>query len=243
MDSEHAKDLAEDAVAAVVEGAVSAIPIIGGPLAVAVNRGFGSAVQRRTDRIVQSLVTDIDRLVGILGLDLEQLESSEEMLAAFHRAVRAAQETSSDEKRRLLRNALLNGYVTTAPDYAVSDHFLGLMVKYRPAHVVVLNALREIMVGRTETLEHASMVIGQHLGEVTVVPSIAVCVKDLAADGLINEQVLNEVKEVNVGGRPVNGTMQTKQYADPSYRYWSNELGGQFLDVVADPFDELASNR
>jgi len=243
MGSDHAKDLAEDAAAAVVEGAVSIIPILGGPLAVAVNRGFGSAVQRRTDRIVHSLVTDVERLAEMLGLDLEQLETSEEMLAAFHRAVRAAQETSSDEKRRLLRNVLLNGYVAASSDYSLSDLFLGLMVKYQPGHVVVLNALREIMVGRTETLEYSSVVIGQHLGEVTLVPSIAVCIKELAADHLINEQVLNEVKEVNVVGRPANGTIQTKQYANPSYRYWTNELGGQFLDFVADPFDGLASNR
>jgi hypothetical protein len=63
--SERGKDRIEDASGAFIEAAVSAIPIFGGPAAVAVNRAFGSAADRRRDEDIR----DLQRLVAELRRD------------------------------------------------------------------------------------------------------------------------------------------------------------------------------
>lgn len=60
---ERRKDFVEDTSVAVIEAAVSMIPIVGGPAAVIINRSFGSAVQRRNERIFAEIATDVELLM------------------------------------------------------------------------------------------------------------------------------------------------------------------------------------
>lgn len=60
--SERGKDKIEDTSAAFAEAAVAAIPLLGGSLAVLVNRSFGSAENRRRDDQIKELRHDLDGL-------------------------------------------------------------------------------------------------------------------------------------------------------------------------------------
>lgn len=104
---EQRKDKIEDAASAVVEGLISLVPGIGGPLAVLANRTLGSPFERRTVRILNELRADIARLEEE-GKAAEDRAGDEDVQAAVHRTVRQLLEATSDEKRTLLRNALLH---------------------------------------------------------------------------------------------------------------------------------------
>ncbi|MEK6345339.1 MAG: hypothetical protein V4737_16115, partial [Curtobacterium sp.] len=106
MDDER-KDRIEDVTGAVVEALISLVPGIGGPLAVLANRALGSPFERRTVRILDELRADIARL-DAEGKVAENRAADEDVQAAIHRTIRQLLEATSDDKRTLLRNALLH---------------------------------------------------------------------------------------------------------------------------------------
>lgn len=235
MEERH-KDFAEDTSAAVIEAAVSMIPVVGGPAAVIVNRSFGSAVQRRNERIFAEIATDVELLVQRLDrIEPDALLASEEFQAAVHRTFRAAQETPSDDKRKLLRNALLNGYV--ANDVVPQrDVFLSIMARYQPEHVLVLQTIRTLMVGRETMLEHAASAISHRLEGSLAHESVRACLRELVNDGLASESTENRVEEINVGIPRPYGHPQTRQVAKTTAWHSISPQGEAFLDFVADPF-------
>ncbi|MBF4592371.1 hypothetical protein ITJ58_01235 [Curtobacterium flaccumfaciens] len=132
---EDQKDQIEDISSAVVEAAISSIPIVGGPAAVLTNRILGSAVQRRQARILVELRDDLTRLQqsGLVAFD-QDLAESEPFQAALQRSVRQLLESDSDDKRALLRNALLNRIVGVDDP----DRFADALERVHPRDVVML---------------------------------------------------------------------------------------------------------
>lgn len=233
MDARN-KATAIDAATAGLEAAVSIVPLVGGPSAVILNRAFGSAVQRRNERILAELAEDVQLLIARLDLaDPDTVLASEDFQAAVHRTLRAAQETASDEKRKLLRNGLLNGFVTdsTMPQ---RDQFMALMVRYQPEHVAVLGSIAALMEGRSEMLTHAATQIHDDLNEVMTFSSVLLCSRELVADGLAFESSESRVKEVNSLGR--YGSPRTHQVAETTVWTSISDNGKEFLDFVTDPF-------
>jgi hypothetical protein len=139
---EERKDQIEDIGVAVAEAVASLIPIVGGPTAVILNRTLGSAVQRRQARILIELRDDLTRLeqFGLVTLD-EQLAESEPFQAALQRTVRQLLEADSDDKRTLLRNALLNRLAGMDADNA--SRFDEALERVQADDVVLLAKIRE----------------------------------------------------------------------------------------------------
>ena len=239
---ERRKDFVEDTSVAVIEAAVSMIPIVGGPAAVVVNRSFGSAVQRRNERIFAEIATEVELLLQrVEAIEPAAVLASEEFQAAVHRAFRAAQETPSDDKRKLLRNALLNGYVAVEV-IPQRDAFMSIMTRYEPEHVLVLRAIRTLMVGRSEMLEHAaSRVVDQLEGSLAHEP-VSACLRELVGDGLVSESTENRVQDINVGISRIYGTPQTRQVAKVTAWHSISTQGEAFLDFVEDPFHQAHDN-
>lgn len=239
---ERRKDFAEDASVAVIEAAVSMIPIVGGPAAVIVNRSFGSAVQRRNERIFAEIATEVELLLQrVEAIEPAAVLASEEFQAAVHRAFRAAQETPSDDKRKLLRNALLNGYVAVEV-IPQRDAFMSIMTRYEPEHVLVLRAIRTLMVGRSEMLEHAASRVADQLKGSLTHESVSACLQDLVGDGLVSESTENRVQEINVGISRIYGTPQTRQVAKVTAWHSISAQGEAFLGFVEDPFHQAHDN-
>ncbi len=106
---EELKDNVEDTAAATLEALVSLVPGIGGVLAVFTNRALGSAFERRTVRILSELRDDLTRLEQSGCADFgDRLTESDRFQASVHRTIRHLLEADSDDKRTMLRNALLN---------------------------------------------------------------------------------------------------------------------------------------
>lgn len=234
MDADHAKDRAEDTAVAVLEAAASMIPFVGGPASVLVNRSFGSAVQRRNDRIFAKIESDVQELLHRMNLaDSDAVLNSEEFMAAVHRVFRASQETTSDEKREALRNALLNGYV--GPGFrGQRDEFLTLVTRYEPGHVVVLGAIQSLMADRTHLLDHTEQVVRTYLDSGGKNVPVGGYLHDLVRDGLASEASESEVKEQN---QPRRAYMprETKQVTVTTRWHGISVRGKAFLEFVSNP--------
>lgn len=232
---EKTKDKIEDGAAAVVEAGVSIIPFVGGPAAVLVNRAFGSATQRRNEKLFDELAERIEKIVKQMeASEAEKLLEGEDFQAAAHRVFRASQETASSEKRRLLQNALVNGYLLQESP-ANRDEFLSEMVRYEPEHVVVLQAMEAIMAPRSETLPHAVSVIGDRIEGAISDDIIRKCVNELVGDNLLVRYENSEVEEQSFLTGGSIRRRETKQVVRSEVRHSITAKGKDFLLYVAEP--------
>jgi hypothetical protein len=186
MADERWKDRVEDLTATAVEAGISMMPVIGSPMAVIANRAFALKVQQRTQRILSQFEGDIEQLNN-LGRAQSAFLDSEEFLAGVHTFIRAANETSSEEKRQLLRNALLNEHVVREPR-KYPPQFASLIGQYQPEHVHLLSDLAALVATVGPRIENPEWRLGRiakdrgHPED----PFIKNYVEDLENDGLID---------------------------------------------------------
>lgn len=220
------------------EGALSAIPF-GSAISKMFIIPLALAEARRNDRILLGIVDDLEglRSAGKLSLTAEQLFESEEFVASFYTVFRASQETASEEKRRILRNALLNGIDQRWSGERAT--FVRLVGAYDVEHIVVLRNLAEMSEGRTEMSEHAQYTICSKLtvegdGGEADRARIYAEFQQMVTDGLISESSQGEATEQNVGNKTY-GRAQTKQIVKTQYWHAISARGKNFLSFVTSP--------
>ncbi|MEO6116275.1 MAG: hypothetical protein ABIP33_07820 [Pseudolysinimonas sp.] len=246
--SERDADKIEDAGAAAVEAALSAIPFIGGPLAVMANRAFGSALLRRHEALIEEIRDDLDRALN-LGLVTDPIEalSNDLFLAGLSRVFRESEETANSDKRRLLRNVLINGLdPMRVADGREAELFNRLISRYDPEHVAVLAAAL-----RAAPNAQGSASVTDRQGvkiELFGLPSawrhseeenerridVDVRATELIGDGLISEKNSSEIKEAF--GRSLDRA-KTSQEISTRSRLTVTARGRRFLRLVEDPFE------
>jgi len=235
MDAEKRKAKGAELAGVAFAAGISAVPVFGGPASVVLTYLANIPIQERTDSILNGFQRDIELLFErTAGLEPDVLHT-EEFMAALFRAARSAQETASDEKRKLLRNALLNGYIKHEAT-GERDHFLAITARYEPGHVVILDCIRELMRGRDRLLNAATSVIADRLGDKGKGIPIYSHLQDLVNDGLVSEQADREVRE----------EQRTDKFGRPNPRSMVRETlyhgisprGEAFLAFVADPLAE-----
>ena len=222
----------------VVEGALSIIPF-GSAISKTFTIPLALAENKRNDRILRAIVADLEELrsAGKLALTAEQLFESEEFFASFYSVFRASQETESEEKRQMLRNALLNGIDQRWSGERAT--FVRLVGVYDVEHMVVLRNLAEMSEGRTEMIEHARNAICSKLtvdGDDTEVDRARIYAEfqQMVTDGLISESSQGEATEQNVGTRTY-GRAQSKQIVKTQYWHAISVRGKNFLSFVTSP--------
>lgn len=218
------RDQVEDAAAATVEALISLVPGIGGPLAVLANRAMGSAFERRTVRILDELREDLQRLERSgLAANTRSAYEQEVLQAVTHRTIRQLLEAESDEKRTLLRNALLNRLVGADEP----ERFDDALERVQPADMAVLARLgdsREIT-GLTEG--HIAFPSEEYDGRTPY------RVRKLVGLGLVDDTTPSDLERVNktlrswrMGSRPSN---------DSASHHRISKLGNDFMAFVTDP--------
>jgi hypothetical protein len=233
MVSERAKNQVEDVATAAMEALVSTIPFAGGPAAVILNRAFGSAVQRRNEKIMAQFESDIAELQAMgRAQSSAALIESEEFMAALHVMFRAAQETSSDGKRKFLRNALLNGFVTPEPG-PIPPRFVEMTIQYEPEHILVLRELEEL--AREEMVTHPVTRIraARERDKQPIPPFFPNFFEELSRDGMVTQRDTSTVKEEmnydRYGQSEMGSVVKTESV------YSISRLGAAFLKFLRDP--------
>lgn len=232
--NEDTKDRIEDAESAVVEAIISAIPIFGGPGAVAWNRATGSAVQRRHAKLLDELSTDLRRFQEQFPDEVSTaILESDEVQAALERLTRRLKESGSAEKRQILRNALLN----TLHGFEEPDRFEDALEAVTVDDVRVLeivsywspmNMLNLVSAVKRKCAERG-------IAEPT---RIGDRVRKLQRLGLMIERQQSELKESQ--RRQPTGRSATVQHVETVPQAGVSDAGKDFLEFVKSPLDEEA---
>jgi len=222
MEPAPKKSAAREASEALVVAAVSAVPLAGGPLSVAVQAAMGHMYGRRMTSWLDDLADVVTELQARESVSLEDLISDEAFADAVVATSRAAQATHSDDKLRALKNGLRHSVGEDAPELDEQARFFRLVDEMTPAHLRVLNYLRDpeaAFVGITRP----NIISGSRLSVlVYALPEfaerdewLALLVADLTAAQLVKGSLGGMVSEAGL------------------YASMTTPLGERFLDFIS----------
>jgi hypothetical protein len=119
------------------------VPFVGGPLAVVTATIFGYAYSKRVDQWRDELTATVQYLIDHHGLTAEDLADDDEFLDAVATATRIAAAPSSADKRRRLRNALINIGSGKAPEADKQAIYLRYIDELTPSHMRLLDFMND----------------------------------------------------------------------------------------------------
>lgn len=119
------------------EAVASAVPFVGGPLAIVLVTAMNWSISRRTDDWLEALAAEVKRQ----GLVLEDLADQPPFVDAVVTATRAAQATHQKEKLEALRNGVLHSVGQEAPDVDEQARFFRLVEEFTAGHLSLLSFL------------------------------------------------------------------------------------------------------
>jgi hypothetical protein len=139
--SDNEVDVSRDVTRAVVAAAVSALPIVSGPLGVVLQELWAPQWQRNTVEFVEQLAHDVEEL-AIEAEELRLQLEDEGVAEVFYRAGRTAQISSHAATRRRCRAAVLNA--ARQPEHAsLNLRFVRMIDELTPAHFTLLKFLQD----------------------------------------------------------------------------------------------------
>lgn len=129
----------QDLAAAVGKAALQAIPLGGSALEL-IGLAIGPPLERRRNEWMGEVAD------GLRGAEvaIEQLAQRVDLLDTFIEASRAALGTASSEKRRALRNAVVNTAIGLEPGEALRRMLLQLVERLTPLHLQTLRVLADL---------------------------------------------------------------------------------------------------
>jgi hypothetical protein len=132
-----------DIPAILARAGLSGIPGVGSPIAELISLVLTPSLERRRDQWFRELANDLDRLEATVeGFKRGNLAKNDAYVTAVIEATRIAVAGHFEEKRVMLRNALLKIALDRAPSDEVQHIFLSAIEAFTPSHVTVLGALR-----------------------------------------------------------------------------------------------------
>lgn len=222
MTERPSKSTRREVMEKVTEAGLSAVPFIGGPLAVVFATAVGWSISRRTDEWLADLAAEVERL----GLVIEDLAEQPAFVDAVVTATRAAQATHQEEKLQALRNGVLHTISPDAPDVDEQLRFFRLIAKFSPAHLTLLTFMHDPGAAfDSKGLERPQIMGGQGYLLEQAHPPFAgqrewydLLHADLSAAGLIN-----------------SGGLATTMSTGGLYQARTTALGARFLAFVGNP--------
>jgi hypothetical protein len=131
-----------DTVHATARALISLLPGAGGPVDELLALVLTPSVTRRRDNWFKELADVVEEVKEKLeGFKVEDLAQNEAFVSATIQATRIAAGTDKEDKRKILRNALLNVALGTGPDEDTQQIFLNIVDAFTASHVRVLDVL------------------------------------------------------------------------------------------------------
>jgi len=109
---------------AATRSVLSAIPWIGGTAVELFNAVVSPPLEKRRDEWREEIGQALQRLEREKGIDLKALGDNPAFIDTVLQATQVALRDSQEEKRRALRNAILNAALPAAPDQSLQQMFL-----------------------------------------------------------------------------------------------------------------------
>jgi hypothetical protein len=229
MENPPSRKPAREVVERVAEAALSTVPLVGGPAAVAFGYAVGQAFTRRQQAWFEDLAVAITALQDADGSpSFEDIAGNPRFMDAVVSATRAAQATHDEEKLRALRNGTLNTLGPDSTDEEEQLRFFRLIEQFGPAHLRLLAYLHDPgAVFDRDGVERPQDIIACSRGTL-----LERGVAEFAGRGEWYELL---ARELNAEGLTATGALGGTQSFASLWQSVTTTLGNRFLAFVADP--------
>ncbi|HYK36171.1 hypothetical protein [Alloacidobacterium sp.] len=218
-------DKARDAL----EKIVQQIPVLGPATVHVIAQFLVPGVERRREEWFKELADDFDCLKEKVNGFIENLAQNEAFVTATIQATRIAIGTHQADKRRLLRNALLNIATSTAFSEDMQHIYLQWIEEFTSSHVKILHFLWTA-VSRLAAANGGTLPRGRSFQDV-----LDESEPDFRNKGELTGQILNDLKSRGLVTGP-----QSMNFPFPQ-QVVTNQ-GGNFLQFVLRP-EDIPNNR
>jgi hypothetical protein len=193
-----------DDMASSLQVVTSAIPALGGPLGVAIDRERRRYVSEKQDAFFRNVVSDLKRL----GKTVDSLSTS--FYGTVTYAAWLATLTNEQEKVDAFKNAVVNTALPNTPDEEMRELFLTMAVSLTARHLRLLNCLfhpREYGIDAVNSADvhvigggmgGAFKVIQQYVPGFERRDILERCINDLINQGLVYYQGQAQVREAHL---------------------------------------------
>ncbi|XVV11325.1 hypothetical protein ACQP2X_41860 [Actinoplanes sp. CA-131856] len=226
----------------VAEMVVSAIPGVGGPLGVALADRLTRSYNERMQDWLTDVAVALRQLEGRVG-DFEDLATNEAFLDAVAAGTRIA-ERSRQEKRSILRNAVLNTALAVDPDEDRQYVFFDLIDRLPPVALRLLKFVadprfREDVVGYKPPASGGEMVLIADIARL-ISPNPAPGEGSGALASFLNKQCtrLRDEELLSIGALSQTGYENDGEYFSQHVHLGQvTRFGRSFLNFIEDPRD------
>jgi hypothetical protein len=129
---------------AVVRVAVGSVPVLGSAAAELLSFVVTPPLEGRRNDWLNDLASDLDSLkTSVDHFDVVALSDNDDFLSAIAVAVGVATRSAQQEKRDMLRHAVLNAALGHVPDFDMQSVFIGYLDYLSPLHVQLLRVFSD----------------------------------------------------------------------------------------------------
>ena len=202
-----------------IEKGVEQIPVAGPITTFIASRFWAPSASRRLEEWLKEFADDFDRHCE--GCRVENLVQDEAFVSASIQIARVVVGTHLQEKRKYLRNALLNIAVGKGPDETRQQIFLNAIEAFTPAHVKALD-----LIWRSTPLDWDQL--GIPSGQRTYAAAFGIVIPELRGQLAVIDAILAELR---------NRSLTTLSKADAQFPQGGlvTNLTAQFLNFVLSP--------
>ncbi|QNE41994.1 hypothetical protein F1C16_20425 (plasmid) [Hymenobacter sp. NBH84] len=153
-----------DKAHAVVVVAAGSIPIVGSTIGEVYKWLVPSPLERRIADWQDAVTDTLRMLVERRGIDLDSLGANEEFISLLISTSSVALKTHQKEKRKMLKNALLNSFLHEV-NYDIAATYIDLIDRLTPTHIALLKFIsgNQALVGATESVDDIYSIIKELL--------------------------------------------------------------------------------
>lgn len=219
---------AKDFAYAIVKGAVSTIPIVGGVGGEVLSLIIASPLSERQEEWFNSLAEDLVKLrEQVEGFSFDNLAENEAFVTTTMQATQSALRNHQKEKIEALRNAVLNSALPNPPSDDLQAIFLSLVDGLTPWHLRVLKLFDD----PPTWAEHCNRPIPDNWGMGSVDRVLFHVHPELGNEDDLYKKLIGDLASYGLAEVPL-GTMMTAQGTLASR---TSKLGKQFLRFIETP--------
>jgi hypothetical protein len=224
---EPPKPVPGDRVYAVVRAGLGSIPVVGASAVELLQQVLEPPIEQRRTEWMASVGEALLLLESERGVKIEDLGNNQAFVDAVLTASQVAIRTSQKNKRRALRNAVLNSALPTSPDITRQQIYLSLIDRLTDLH---LSVLRFFQGPKNWKASDGRQVSSRNTGDAGDVLSAAH--PELAGHGALCDVVWTELY---AAGLVDIATLHNKYEGDAVMKKRTTQFGDDFLAFIASP--------
>ena len=230
MDSDDLRKVPSETSGGVAEGlvraAVSAVPLVGGPVAELLGLVLEPSIHRRRERWLNQLAEAVAQLRE-RQVDIAQLANDESFITNVLTATTAAARTHEEEKLRALQNAVTRSALALGPDSHTQQMFIRFIDEFTALHLQILSYSRD----PAQWYERHGLPRGDHyMGSRST--TLEGAFPELRGRSSFYSQLY---RELGARGLVLDASLSGMVTAQAMWDGLTTDVGNQFLDFIADP--------